>query len=461
MNSCRPVAIVRAVLMAASTLFLVACDSGGGSDDPGNSQTPVAVSCDLRDQQTRLADYMQDEYFWYASMPNPSPTLFTDISSYFYALRFTGDAALPRGDIWSHIWENTAYNDFFYEGQVLGWGLGLTWFNDISSPGGIAMLVRYVEEQSPAAQAGMARGDTLVSINGTQTLDYYYDPYALNAALTVRAAGDVLNLVVRNAQGIERDIELAATLFPLTPVPLSRIVNSPAGTPIGYVMVQDFIAQIQAPLEDVFADFKANGVNEIVLDLRYNSGGWAANARRLASYAGGSAFAGNTFAWFIYNDKHQQYNHSLTFEHLDSALPATRVFVLTGASTCSASELVINSLAPYVEVIQIGGTTCGKPVGFNSRDNQCGMTYSAVNFEALNANGEGRYWGGLAPRCAVDDDLSHALGDDNEALLATARQYVDQGACPLPPLARKRATDAQGTALPIRSGVQPPTMILP
>lgn len=461
MNSCRPVAIVRAALMAASTLFLVACDSGGGSDNPGNAQTPVAVSCDLRDQQTRLADYMQDEYFWYASMPNPSPTLFADISSYFHALLFTGDATLPRGDTWSYIWETTAYTNFYTEGKMLGWGLNLAWFNSINVPDGITILVRAVEAQSPAAQAGMARGDTLVSINGTRTLDYYYDPYALNAALTVRAAGDVLNLVVRNAQGIEREIALASTVFPLTPVPLSRIVNSPAGTPIGYVVVKDFIDQIQAPLEEIFADFKASGVNEIVLDLRYNGGGRSIDARRLASYAGGSAFAGNTFAWFIYNDKHQQYNNSLMFEQLGSALPATRVFVLTGASTCSASELVINSLAPYVEVIQIGGTTCGKPVGFNSRDNQCGMTYSAINFEALNANGEGRYWGGLAPRCAVDDDFSHALGDDNEALLATARQYVDQGACPPPPLARKRATDAQGTALPIRVGDQPPMMILP
>ena len=83
-----------------------------------------------------------------------------------------------------------------------------------------------------------------------------------------------------------------------------------------------------------------------------------------------------------------------------------------------------------MQVVQIGDTTCGKPVGFVPVDS-CGTTFSAVNFESLNAAGAGRYWNGLAPDCAVADDLDHALGDGNEALLAAARGYVDSGACPV------------------------------
>jgi carboxyl-terminal processing protease len=90
---------------------------------------------------------------------------------------------------------------------------------------------------------------------------------------------------------------------------------------------------------------------------------------------------------------------------------------------------VINGLKPFVEVVQVGDTTCGKPVGFLPTAN-CGTTYSAVNFESQNANGVGRYWDGLTPSCPVADDLDHALGDAAERLTATALAHVDSGACP-------------------------------
>jgi len=96
--------------------------------------------------------------------------------------------------------------------------------------------------------------------------------------------------------------------------------------------------------------------------------------------------------------------------------------------TCSASELVINSLKPFAEVVQVGGTTCGKPVGFQAQS-RCGTTFNAVNFESVNANGQGRYWDGIAPQCAAGDDLSKALGDPAEALTATALAHADGADC--------------------------------
>lgn len=454
--------IVRAALIALIMVLLVSCDNDDNSIDIEN---PLADSCAIDDQKSRLRQHMHDQYFWYESMSNPDPAPFTDITSYFYALLFTGDGALPRGDIWSYAITTTQYNSFYEEGQMLGWGFSVASVLVAEQPG-VALLVRYVEPQSPAAQAGLLRGETLVAINGTPSLDYLDDAHALNAALTANAAGDVLDLLVRNTQGIGRNVTVYAGVFPLTPVPLSHIVYSSAGKPIGYVMVKDFIEPMQLRLENIFADFKAHGVQEIVLDLRYNGGGRVSAARTLASYAGGSNFANSTFARFNYNNKQQQNNFTVNFEYLRSAMPATRVFVLTSASTCSASELVINSLAPFVDAVQIGGTTCGKPVGSNPYDGQCGTTYAAVTFETFNAAGEGRYWNGLAPRCAVDDDFNHPLGSDDEALLATARHYVDHGTCSLTTasitaMARKRTTDFPRTRPPIIAGEQPSAMILP
>jgi hypothetical protein len=126
-------------------------------------------------------------------------------------------------------------------------------------------------------------------------------------------------------------------------------------------------------------------------------------------------------------------------------LNLARVFVLTGASTCSASESIINGLRGVnVQVIQIGSTTCGKPFGFYPPDN-CGVTYFSVQFQGINAQGFGDYPDGFTPQntvgtqgvllpgCSVADDFTHALGNAAEGVLASALSYQSSGVCPLPP----------------------------
>ncbi len=111
-----------------------------------------------------------------------------------------------------------------------------------------------------------------------------------------------------------------------------------------------------------------------------------------------------------------------------SAPGLKRVFVIGSGATASASELVINGLRPFVDVVLIGETTYGKPYGFVPRS-ACGTTYEAVNFESLNALGVGGYTAGFQPDCLVADDLDHALGDSSERRTATALNYVATGRC--------------------------------
>ena len=121
------------------------------------------------------------------------------------------------------------------------------------------------------------------------------------------------------------------------------------------------------------------------------------------------------------------------------------MFVLTTASTCSASESIINSLRGVnIQVIEVGSTTCGKPYGFYPADN-CGVTYFTIEFQGINAQGFGDYPDGFTPQntvategvllpgCSVADDFTHALGDSAEGLLASALSYQSSGACPVPP----------------------------
>ncbi|MCH2354250.1 MAG: S41 family peptidase, partial [Pseudomonadales bacterium] len=199
---------------------------------------------------------------------------------------------------------------------------------------------------------------------------------------------------------------------------------------------------------------------DLVLDLRYNGGGYLDIANELAFMIAGSEQAeGKVFSEIQFNDKHPSTN-PVTGAALEpelfhtsargfstssgTALPTLnleRVFVLTGPGTCSASESIINGLRGIdVEVIQIGTSTCGKPYGFYAFDN-CGTTYFSIQFRGTNAKGFGDYTDGFSPTnepspgtalpgCFVPDDFGHALGDPFEDRLNTALAYRSNPDCP-------------------------------
>jgi carboxyl-terminal processing protease len=182
-----------------------------------------------------------------------------------------------------------------------------------------------------------------------------------------------------------------------------------------------------------------------VLDLRYNGGGLVSVARDLASLVGGSRSAGCNYTTLLYNaTRAGENNTAYSFNDPPQALGLQRVYILAGERTCSASEQLANGLRPFVNVVLVGDTTCGKPVGFLPHDDRCGNVYNVVNFETVNANNEGRYFDGLGPTCAVSEDWSKPLGSIAEPLLATALRHADGGSCTAPATARQRALAAAG-----------------
>jgi hypothetical protein len=150
----------------------------------------------------------------------------------------------------------------------------------------------------------------------------------------------------------------------------------------------------------------------------------------------GSKAQGRVFEQLQYNDKHPDWTAESKFFFTNKArsgqdlpqLNLSRVFVLTSSRTCSASESIINGLAPFVQVITIGGTTCGKPYGFSQKDN-CGTAYFAIEFSGINDAGTGGYVNGFAATCPASDDLENELGSLNERLLANAASYSKSGVC--------------------------------
>ncbi len=415
---------------AVALLFvalLAAC--GGGGDDGGGGNPPLSCSAD--DQKTWLQSYFGDWYFWYKLAPRPDPLASASVDDYFKALLYTGtDAAFPN-DRWSNFESTESFNRFFGDGQSLGYGVSVAGLEVKGLPGQ-PLYVRYVEPLSPAAAGGLARGDQVLGINGRSAADIITaDDFT---ALTAAAAGETLTLRLQNVGG-ERTVTLTAATYTLTPVSRAAVVTTPLGRKMGYVVIKDMIRQSLTPLNTAFADFRAQGVSEIVLDLRYNGGGLVSVASAIAGYVGGIGAAGKTFASLLYNDQRAAAENSV-FRFANPAPAASlslpKVYVLSGRRTCSASEQIINGLRGVgIDVVAIGETSCGKPVGFLPESNECGTTYSVVNFESVNARTEGRYFDGFNATCAVAEDWRKPLGAADEPLLNAARLHADAGACPV------------------------------
>jgi hypothetical protein len=230
---------------------------------------------------------------------------------------------------------------------------------------------------------------------------------------------------------------------------------------VGYLLFNDHIATAESQLMDAISTLKAQNVADLVLDMRYNGGGFLDIASELAyMIAGKSRTSGATFEKIVFNDKNPTTDpvtgdtltptpfHTSTQGFSDfpavvdlPTLDLSRVFILTSADTCSASEAVMNGLRGVdVQVIQIGTTTCGKPYGFYPQDN-CGTTYFSIEFKGVNAKNFGDYSDGFSPQntllnkgepvegCSVADDFTKGLGDPNEKMLAAALSYRMSTTC--------------------------------
>ena len=437
LSFCRP------LMVCGVVLALAGCGGGGSTADEG---VVGSAECSVDAQKTWLSGYMEEWYFWNRITPRPAPAANQSVADYFNALLYTGtDPAFPA-DRWSGSRSTESYNRFFGDGQTLGYGVSVAGLEILDSPNE-PLRVRYVEPASPAATAGVRRGDQVLTLNGRPAAEVA----AANdfAALTADAAGQTLVLRLRNVAGAERSVALTSAIFALTPLPQDQIVTSPNGQRLGYVVVKDMLSQVNAPLDAAFARLRTAGAQAVVLDLRYNGGGLVSVSGTVASYLAGTRGQGQVYASLLYNDRRAGTNNNVfRFSAQSQAIQALRVYVLTGERTCSASEQLINGLRGVgVDVVTIGDATCGKPFGFLPAA-RCGTTYSAVNFESVNARGEGRYFDGFAATCRVAEDFRQPLGSSTEPLLAAALTHADTGVCPA---AAAAAGEGQARALSARS----------
>ncbi len=266
------------------------------------------------------------------------------------------------------------------------------------------------------------------------------------SAVLSSASANLLQLVTPAATlgaGVPTGL-LAATA---KSVPFSRIVTSPNGRRVGYILFNDHSQGAQDELIAAFETLRTGGVNDLVLDMRFNTGGFLYVAQTAAAMVTGPQSDGKIFEQLRYNAKRQADTAASTYFYSGrvqtaetvyphgAALPQLnlpRLYVLSSGQTCSASESIVNSLRGIdVEVILVGGTTCGKPYGFQRQDN-CGLSFFAIEFQGYNAKNFGDYTGGIKATCPVADNFVSVLGSPSEPLLAGALHHIDTGNCPAP-----------------------------
>lgn len=405
------------------------------------------------DENNWLRSWSNELYLWYDEIRDQNPRNFTTLA-YFDVLKTEqlSGSGRPK-DRFHFTYTTEEWNRLSNSGIAAGYGAKLV---VVSGSPPREIVVAYVTQGTAAATAGLVRGTRIISVDGVDVASGS-DTTTLNNGLFPSAAGQPHRFQVRDpGTNTVRDISMISAEVTMDPVDIvSTITNN--GEQVGYIHFNDHNRPSEAKLVNAFRTLRNQRVNDLVLDLRYNGGGFLDIANETAFMIAGVAAQGRIFEELRFNRKHTVTN-PVTRERLEpdrfhettqgfsvssgQALPTLdlrRVFVLTTARTCSASESIINGLRGIgIEVVQIGGNTCGKPYGFYPTDN-CGTTYFSIQFQGVNAAGFGDFTDGFGrnngavtlPGCSASDDFSRPLGDPTERLLNAALVYQDTGVCPV------------------------------
>lgn len=435
--------MTRPTSRASLSILCVLAASTAGCSDPDTGGAAEPSECSIPSQNARVFSLMKDAYLWYSEVPDVDPSTYSSPDALLDALRY------KKLDRWSYLSKKTADAAYYGEGTLVG--LGLRMRHD--SAGFVRVALVY--EGSPAGDAGLRRGDTILTLNGETTADIDANG-SWDSILGEDKEGVPVAMTLADENGQPKALTLVKRPFQLTTVAARRIIHR-GDRAIGYLYFDRFITPAEGELKSAFQWLTSEGAEDLILDLRYNGGGLIDVALALGGLIGGARTEGERFSELLYNDRHLGWGGEQIFEKSPESLDLARVFIITTSSTASASELLINGLRPFLGVTLVGDATHGKPVGMDAWP-VCDLVAHPVSFRMLNADGEGDYFQGLGPDCYAGDDFSAPLGDETEASLAEALNVLQFGACSVssgPPASSAGTGVAavaprSSTALPLR-----------
>jgi len=368
-----------------------------------------------------LYGLMQDWYYWYKYLPaNITVTDYKDPYTLLDALRY------KTLDRWSFVDD---YNAFVanMNGSFVGHGIRI----GLDTQGKARIVTIY--KNSPlytngAGGPGVRRGWIIKTLNGSNLAPILAsgDATAYNNLIGASTAGITNTFVFTTPRGNDTTALTTKKSFAVNSVMLYDTLTLKTGK-TGHLVFDEFIDPSVQELQTAFAFFKAQGVKDLVLDLRYNNGGILDVATQLAGYISGKPTT-SIFIKSSYNDKKAAANDTtINFESMANPLSLSRLVVITTRETASASEEVINGLKPYLTVTTIGDTTNGKPTGMNVWQYDYTYIFAPITFELVNSAGQGDFYAGFVPSKYVPDDITRDFNDKSELCFKEAIYFLENG----------------------------------
>lgn len=438
----------RLLLLFASILLLSGCgkDSDENSSKGNNNSGGTVIDSDVKEW---ISETMDVYYLWKDKMPDPS-SFSNDmtVENYFESLLYRKDKTVARrndtyGDRFSHIEKLITTKSLKATTTDFGGELISIQYNDA---GNVVMQFLFVAPDSQAAAKGLKRGLAFNKVNGTQLTTTNY--MSLLSQQSISISNDLDPQLGLGAP--LSPITITKETYPGTPIICNKVLNI-NGTKVGYLVYNKFergpddeyasnnnaTAPFEEDMRSKFTEFKNMGVQEFILDLRYNPGGYLITAKLLASLIAPENALGKVLAHHQYNsviENNAKLKNSLgggtdyffSKSDVPNNLNLQRLCIITSSHTASASEYVLNCLKPYMQVIQVGETTVGKnqsAVTFK-RDKVKDWAITPIISYVSNSNEEGGYEAGIKP---ISANISHDYNLDDQGYIVGSIALYDFG----------------------------------
>lgn len=436
--------IIFAVTAAATT---AACGGGGtpssavigppiGTTPP---TPPTSATCSLKSRQDWAFSVLNEWYLFPETLPAALDTAaFTSVDDYIDALTATARGQ-RRDRFFTYVTSIREENAFFASGATAGFGVRLSYDTAVGR-----VFIAEAFEGAPALAAGIDRGTEILAIGTTATnlrtvsaIIAAEGNAGVSNALGPSTAGTTRVLRVTDAGGT-RELTVAKADFDLTPVSSrygARVIDD-GGRKVAYLNLRTFISSADSELRTAFADFRAQGITNFIIDFRYNGGGLVSMANLMNNLLGGARTTSEVSSFTTFRASKAAENDTTRFAPQSQSVSPVKIAFIGRGGTASASELVMNSFVPYLgaNAALVGTNTFGKPVGQIAIDQAtCDDRLRVVAFSLQNSANQGFYYNGMAgamrATCQAADDLTAPLGDPAESSVKGALDFIAGRAC--------------------------------
>lgn len=398
----------------------------------------------------RDSTYDLPTYYWYSSVPKLDPLSSTYDSADVLLAKMKTYAINPTTnrpyDKYSFL-DHGAVASEIQQGVSGDLGMQVTYASDNNN--NTYLYVLFADKNSPAGQVGVTRGWQITAINGDGNISYD-GSNGPNVAKVINAVYNdpQASFTFKKPDGSSATYTLAKAVYNINPV-LFDSVYTVAGKKVGYFVFNTFSAVYndngptftKSELDRVFGKFQSAGINDLIVDLRYNGGGSVGTTEYMDSLIAPASVAGKEMYHYLYNDKLTGMESQIGLEDKvmfggGGSLNLDHVFFIGTGNTASASELTINNLKPYMDVKLVGDTTYGKPVGFftfhitdfpNGGAEKDLADLYAINFETRNAANNGGYFNGMIPDAPAYDYVDLPWGSPNDDNLSKIFKFISTG----------------------------------